>query len=79
MKNAWDPATKSLNNNVVHFCSYDILNPETDPSLKKHAVLMNYEIEGKVLIGFEDVDRTDPACDHDFNDVVVYATVTPAP
>jgi hypothetical protein len=79
MKNAWDPATKSLNNNVVHFCSNDILNPETDPSLKKHAVLMNYETEGKVLIGFEDVDRTDPACDHDFNDVVVYATVTPAP
>jgi hypothetical protein len=78
LQNGWDAVAKKLNNNAVHFCSNDALNPEVDPNLKKHAVLINYTPENKVLIGFEDLDRTSPNCDHDFNDVVVYATVTPA-
>jgi hypothetical protein len=77
LKNGWDTATKTVNNSAVHFCSNDILNPEFDPNLKKHAVLINYSAENVVLIGFEDIDRTQPNCDHDFNDVVVYATATP--
>jgi hypothetical protein len=75
MQGAWDPTTKTLNNSAVHFCSNDVLNPEVDPNLKKHAVLISYPAESKVLVGFEDLDRTDPKCDHDFNDVVVYTTV----
>jgi len=75
LKSAWNATTRSLNNDVVHFCSNDILNPEVDPSLKKHAVLINYPAENKVLIGFENTDRTSPKCDHDFNDVVIYATI----
>jgi hypothetical protein len=77
LQNAWDLTAKKLNNDVVHFCSNDILNPEVDPNLKKHAVLINYPTEGKVLIGFEDTNRTDPRCDNDFNDVLFYATVAP--
>src|SRR5690606_13439860 len=77
LKDAWKLATKTINNKAVHFCSNDVLNPEVDPKLKKHAVLIPYPAENKVLIGFEDIDRTSPDCDHDFNDVVVYATVTP--
>ncbi|MEJ6981975.1 DUF4114 domain-containing protein [Pedobacter sp. P351] len=76
MKNGWNRSDKKINNDVVHFCSNDVLNPEFDSGLKKHAVLTNYNAENKVLIGFEDIDRTQPACDHDFNDVVVYASVT---
>jgi len=76
MKGAWNQNTKTLDNNSVHFCSNDVLNPEVDPNLKKHAVLVNYAQENKVLIGFEDMDRTDPGCDHDFNDVVTYVTIT---
>jgi hypothetical protein len=77
MQNSWMDQTKKLNNDVVHFCSNDVLNPEVDFNLKKHAVLINYSsnIDKTVLIGFEDLDRTTEACDHDFNDVVVYATV----
>ncbi len=75
LQKGWDPNTKMVNNKVVHFCSNDILNPEVDPALKKHAVLIDYPLEDKVLIGFEDLDRTDPKCDHDFNDVVFYCTV----
>ena len=77
LQDAWDETTKQLKNDAVHFCSNDALNPEVDPNLKKHAVLVNYAAENKVLIGFEDLDRTTEICDHDFNDVVIYATVTP--
>jgi hypothetical protein len=72
MKNAWDGSVKSLNTDVVHYCSDDVLNPEVDPKLKKHAVLLDYAPESKTLIGFEDVDRTYAGCDNDFNDVVFY-------
>lgn len=78
LQKAWDKTTKTINNKAVHFCSNDALNPEVDPALKKHAVLINYPQENKVIIGFEDLDRTKPECDHDFNDVVIYATVTPS-
>lgn len=77
MENAWDTTKRTLNNNAVHFCSNDALNPEVDPKLKKHAVLINYSQDNKVLIGFEDRDRTRADCDNDFNDVVVYCTVVP--
>jgi hypothetical protein len=77
LQKAWDTTTNILSNKVVHFCSNDVLNPEVDPNLKKHAVLINYPPENKVLIGFEDLDRTSQYCDHDFNDLVVYCTVTP--
>ncbi|RYE23212.1 MAG: DUF4114 domain-containing protein [Sphingobacteriaceae bacterium] len=77
MQNGWDATKKAVNNDAVHFCSNDALNPEVDPNLKKHAVLINYTAENKVLIGFEDLDRTASNCDHDFNDIIVYATVTP--
>lgn len=77
MKDAWNAASKTLDNNAVHFLSNDILNPEVDPNLKKHAVLINYPPENKLLVGFENTDRTSDQCDHDFNDVVVYATVNP--
>jgi len=75
LQKAWDATNHTLNNKAVHFCSNDVLNPEVDPALKKHAVLINYAPENKVLIGFEDVDRTEAICDHDFNDVVFYCTV----
>ena len=76
MKNAWNPSTDSLNNGAVHFLTNDALNPEVDPKLKKHAVLIPYAPADKVLIGFEDFDRSQPGCDNDFNDVVFYVTVT---
>lgn len=75
MKDSWVPKTGALENKVVHFCYNDALNPEVDPQLKKHVVLLNYQPENKILIGFEDIDRTSNECDHDFNDVVLYATV----
>lgn len=77
LQQGWDTLTKTLDSKVVHFCTNDILNPEADPKLKKHAVLINYPAENKLLIGFEDLLRTNPICDNDFNDVIFYCTVTP--
>ncbi|MEO6134043.1 MAG: DUF4114 domain-containing protein [Ginsengibacter sp.] len=76
LRDGWDTTSHKLRTDVIHFCSNDILNPEVDPNLKKHAVMISYPTENKVLIGFEDIDRTSPYCDHDFNDLVVYSTVT---
>ncbi|HEY5462418.1 MAG TPA: DUF4114 domain-containing protein [Hanamia sp.] len=78
MANAWDTTNHTLNNNAVHFCSTDALNPEVNPDLKRHAVLINYAPENKLIIGFEDTNRTLPQCDNDFNDVVLYWTITPS-
>jgi len=75
LENGWDAETKTLNNKVVHFCSNDVLNPEVDIALKKHAVFIIYTPENKILIGFENLDRTTPQCNHDFNDYVFYASV----
>jgi hypothetical protein len=77
LQKGWDTTVHKLTQDVVHFCSNDVLNPEVDPKLKKHAVLIDYTPENKVLIGFEDLDRTKPQCDNDFNDVIIYCTVTP--
>lgn len=74
MENAWQTTSSSLNNDAVHFLTNDALNPEVDPNLKKHAVLVYYPPEKIVLIGFEDFDRTSKYCDNDFNDVVIYST-----
>lgn len=75
LRDAFNPTTGALNNQAVHFCYNDALNPEVDPKLKKHVVLFNYQPTNKILIGFENTDRTTKDCDHDFNDVVLYATV----
>ena len=77
----WDSAHHRLNNNsdIPRYYTTDILNPETDSTLRKHAVKIPYAPENKTIIGFEDYNRESPACDNDFNDVVFYLTVTPAP
>jgi hypothetical protein len=75
LRDAFNTTNGSINNKAVHFCYNDILNPEVDPKLKKHVVLLPYQPENKILIGFENTDRTTQECDHDFNDLVLYATV----
>ena len=77
LQNAWNAQTQKPDQNAVHFCSNDALNPELNASLKKHAVLISYVPENKILVGFDDVDRTLPNCDNYFNDVIMYVTVRP--
>ena len=76
LQNAWDTSKSFLNSNVIHFCSTDAINPESVPALKKHGILYtNYTYDNKLLISFEDYDRSKPGCDNDFADVIFYCTV----
>lgn len=52
-------------------------NPETDPNLRHHNVLINDPANQRVILGFEDVKRNLSSCDHDFNDAVFYVTANP--
>jgi len=48
------------------------LNPETDEGdLNAHTVLLYDPDEEKVILGIEDIERTNKGCDHDFNDLLI--------
>ncbi len=67
---------KTISTNNTTFYSNEYLNPE-EGKLQRHNVLLNHAAQSKFLIGFEDIDRRLPGCDHDFNDLVVYAQSNP--
>lgn len=73
--NGWNGT--AVNPGAQKFYSTTACNPETDPNLKRHTVLLYSSDENLYLIGFEDMFRQNPACDNDFNDVVFYATSDP--
>jgi LruC domain-containing protein len=58
------------------FYSDPELNPETDPALRQHNVMLYDQARQKVLLGFEDLKRG-PGSDDDFNDIVFYVTSNP--
>lgn len=45
-------------------------NLETDESLRPHFVLMNDQVNEQLVLGIEDILRTNSGCDHDFNDLL---------
>ncbi|MBU2555621.1 MAG: LruC domain-containing protein [Bacteroidetes bacterium] len=59
------------------FYSNPNLNPESDPNLKQHTVLLNDNGRNLLLLGFEDINRSSSGCDHDFNDAIFYVTANP--
>lgn len=55
------------------------LNPEADPAMKAHTVLLSDRKSGFVVLGMEDMNRSvGSRCDHDFNDTVYTVTSYPA-
>ena len=59
-----------------YYYSIQSLNPESDPALKQHNVLLYDEEVQEVIIGFEDLPRT--WGDNDFNDAVFAVSASPA-
>lgn len=57
--------------------SNPLFNPETDPTLQHHNVLLADPENERILLGFEDIRRDYASCDNDFNDAVFYITSTP--
>lgn len=52
-------------------------NPESNPLLKYHNVLLYDTTYNKVILGFEDIRRDNGGCDNDFNDAIFYVSSTP--
>lgn len=61
---------------VPYYYSLQDLNPETDPTLRQHTVLLFDDEVDEVIIGFEDLPRT--WGDNDFNDAVFSVKTTPS-
>lgn len=72
--NGWD-GTK-VDTDAEAFFSNDILNPESTADLRRHTVLLRYK--NKFIIGFDDIKREWAGSDHDFNDVMIYASANPS-
>ncbi len=72
--NAWNGS--GVGNGYYTLYSVDKLNPESQASLQRHAVLLYNNNENLFLVGMEDV-RRDEGSDNDFNDVTFYITSTP--
>lgn len=74
--NGWY-ANKNSYSQYTAYYSNMAFNPETDPLLKQHVILLWDAGRQISLLSFEDMNRQDPSCDHDFNDAVFYVTANP--
>lgn len=57
------------------------LNNEVDSNnenLNAHTVMLYDDETGNVILGLEDILRTNAGCDHDFNDVIFMVTANPS-
>lgn len=71
---SWYSGVKS--SPVNYFYSLQHLNPEADPALRQHTVLLFDQAQSEIVIGFEDLPRT--WGDNDFNDAVFSVGATPS-
>jgi len=77
LANSFNISTAQVGNGHAQFYSDDQLNPESNVNDKSHTVLLWDSIEQKMVIGFEDLNRSSGS-DNDFNDAVFYMTSYPA-
>jgi len=73
--NGWAGSNK-VSTSAYKFFTDSALNPEP-PSLQRHTIVLNDAADGRYLVCFEDLLRTSPSCDQDFNDVCIYASANP--
>jgi LruC domain-containing protein len=72
--NGWNGTVVGAGNWIVY--SIDNLNPEPDPTLKRHSVFLYDNAQKLFLIGMEDI-RRDNYSDNDFNDCLFYIKSNP--
>ncbi len=75
LANAWNGS--SVTNGLWRLFSNPNFNPESNPSLRQHNVLLNDPDNQRVILGFEDIRRDNASCDNDFNDAVFYVSANP--
>lgn len=72
----WNGTNIKTDNPYYTYYSDSKFNPESDPKLKKHNIILNDAQRKLLIVSFEDM-RRDQGADNDFNDVVFYATTNP--
>lgn len=77
----WVLLSNAWNGNQVGYGYWQLFsnpdfNPESDPIMRQHNVLIFDSAAEIVILGFEDINREANWCDHDFNDAVFYVTAT---
>jgi LruC domain-containing protein len=75
--NGWDGGNKKVGKGFHVVFADDNLNPEKDPKLRRHTVLLYDDKRKLFLTGFEDILRESSGCDNDFNDIIFYTTSNP--
>ncbi|MEO5999552.1 MAG: LruC domain-containing protein [Chitinophagaceae bacterium] len=75
--NGWNKETQKVEEGLNKFYSIDELNPEASESDKRHVVLLKDNEDKLILVGFES-DNREKESDHDFNDLIFYATCNSA-
>ncbi|WP_130735767.1 DUF4114 domain-containing protein [Flavobacterium sp. J27] len=75
LANGWNGS--QVTNGLWRLFSNPSFNPEADPNLQYHNVLLNDPDNERILLGFEDIRRDNSGCDNDFNDAIFYVTANP--
>ncbi|MBC7382988.1 MAG: LruC domain-containing protein [Bacteroidia bacterium] len=75
--NGFNNTNATINGGDWIFYANKNFNPETNPTLKQHLVMLYDAPSKKFIMGFEDLIRTASGCDHDFNDVLFYTSCNP--
>ncbi len=75
LANAWNGST--VTNGLWRLFSNPNFNPEANPTLRQHNVLLNDPDNERIILGFEDIRRDNSSCDNDFNDAVFYVSANP--
>ncbi len=75
LANGWNGS--SVTNGLWRLFSNPDFNPESDPNLRQHNVLLNDTENQRIILGFEDIRRDFGSCDNDFNDAIFYVTANP--
>ncbi len=74
LANAWSDGCVGTGNWQLH--SNADYNPESDPALRYHNVLLSDPNNERIILGFEDIRRDYDSCDQDFNDTLFYITAS---
>jgi len=72
--NGWNGSV--TNGNYLIYSVPD-LNPEANPNLRKHTVLLKDPARYEILFAFEDIRRDQSSCDQDFNDGILMVQANP--
>ena len=80
VSNGWTGKGVNANQSMsTIFHTIKALNPEPagTANLNAHTVLLSKPESELLVMGFEDINRTQTSCDHDFNDVIIAIKVSP--